>query len=109
MLGAGFIGSFHSFALRMQELIKNPPKHKVSLKLLTDLNETSRTAVQKRFSWEKTGADWHDIIEDSGIDIFVNAGPNNLHAEPSILALQRGKHVFCEKPLAEDAANAFAM
>lgn len=109
MLGAGFIGSFHSFALRMQELIKKPPKQSIELKLLTDLNEATRTAVQKRFKWQKTGSDWRTIIEDPGINIFVNAGPNNLHAKPSLLAFEAGKHVFCEKPLAEDAENAFAM
>jgi len=109
MLGAGFIGSFHSFALRMQELIKSPPQESIRLKLLTDLNEQTRASVQKRFKWEKTGSDWRAIIDDPEINIFVNAGPNNLHAEPSILAFQAGKHVFCEKPLAEDADNAHAM
>lgn len=109
MLGAGFIGSFHSFALRMQELIKAPPMQKIALRLATDLNEVTRSAVQKRFKWEKTGADWRAIIDDPDINIFVNAGPNNLHSEPSTLALKAGKHVFCEKPLAEDSANAFQM
>ncbi len=109
MLGAGFIGSFHSFALRMQELIKKPPREPIALELLTDLNEETRKAVQKRFKWEKTGADWRAIIDDPAIDIFVNAGPNNLHAEPSLLAFEAGKHVFCEKPLAEDAEHAYRM
>ena len=103
MLGAGFIGSFHSFALRMQELIKKPPHCETRLKLLVDLNEATRVAVQKRFKWEQTGADWRAIVDDPSISVFVNAGPNNLHAEPSIRALAAGKHVFCEKPLAENA------
>jgi predicted dehydrogenase len=109
MLGAGFIGSFHSFALRMQELIKTPPKRDITLKLITDLNEATRRAVQKRFKWQQTETDWHAIIADPDINIFVNAGPNNLHSEPSTLALKAGKHVFCEKPLAEDAEKAFDM
>lgn len=109
MLGAGFIGSFHSFALRMQELIKTPPRSEPRLKLLADLNEAARTAVQKRFKWASTGGDWRAIIDDPDIGMFVNAGPNNLHAEPSIKALAAGKHVFCEKPLAENADSALAM
>ncbi len=109
MLGAGFIGSFHSFALRMQELIKRPPAIEPRLKLLVDLNEETRSSVQKRFKWENTGADWRVITDDPGIGIFVNAGPNNLHAEPSVKAFAAGKHVFCEKPLAENADSALAM
>jgi predicted dehydrogenase len=109
MLGAGFIGSFHSFALRMQELIKTRPAKKIALKTLGDLNEQTRKAVQDRFGWEETVSDWHGLVSDPAIDFFVNAGPNNLHAEPSIAALRNGKHVFCEKPLAEDSDKAFAM
>jgi predicted dehydrogenase len=109
MLGAGFIGSFHSFTLRMQELIKCPLQHKIVLKILADLNESTRNTVQKRFGWEKTISDWHELVEDPAIDVFINAGPNNLHAEPSITALRNGKHVFCEKPLAENSEKAFEM
>jgi predicted dehydrogenase len=65
--------------------------------------------VQDRFRWHKTTSDWHEAVEDPAIDIFVNAGPNNLHAEPSILALRNGKHVFCEKPLAENSGKALEM
>jgi predicted dehydrogenase len=106
MLGAGFIGAFHSFALRMQELIKEPLQHEITLKRLADLSETHRHTVQKRFGWRETTSDWHEVIGDPTIDIFVNAGPNNLHAEPSIGALRSKKHVFCEKPLAENADKA---
>ncbi len=109
MLGAGFVGSFHSFALRMQELIKRPPRCEPKLRLLVDLNEAARAAVQNRFKWEQTGTDWRAIVDDPSIGMFVNAGPNNLHAEPSIRALAAGKHVFCEKPLAENADSALAM
>jgi predicted dehydrogenase len=109
MLGAGFIGSFHSFALRMQELIKRPLEHKIEMRTLADLNEMTRKAVQNRFGWQKTISDWHELVENPAIDIFVNAGPNNLHAEPSIMALRNKKHVFCEKPLAENSGKAFEM
>lgn len=109
MLGAGFIGSFHSFALRMQSLIKNPPGKPIVLKTLADLNDETRKSVQARFGWEKTIGDWQELVNDPAVDIFVNAGPNNLHAEPSVAALRNGKHVFCEKPLAEDSDKAFEM
>lgn len=105
-LGAGFIGSFHSFALRMQSLIKQPLPAAVRLREVVDLDEKAKAEVIRRFGWEAGGTDWKKITQDAEAHIFVNAGPNNLHADPTIAALASGKHVFCEKPLAENADRA---
>lgn len=109
MLGAGFIGSFHSYALRLQSLIKTAPDANIRLALLADASETARSVVQKRFGWERTATSWQEVVRDPDLDIFVNAGPNVLHREPTIEALRSGKSVFCEKPLAMDGPEAFAM
>jgi predicted dehydrogenase len=45
------------------------------------------------------------LIADDRVALFDNAGPNNLHAEPTIAAAQSGKHVLCEKPLGRTAAE----
>ncbi len=108
ILGAGFIGTFHSYALRLQELIKEPPKATLQLKIVADRDQKARDTLVKRFGWEKGVDDWRAVL-DADIDIFVNAGPNVLHADPAIAALKSGKAVFCEKPLAMDAAEAFEM
>ena len=49
--------------------------------------------------------DWRDQVADERIGLFVNAGPNAVHAEPTIAAAQAGKHVLCEKPLGLTAAE----
>ncbi|MBZ9873190.1 Gfo/Idh/MocA family oxidoreductase [Mesorhizobium sp. BR1-1-9] len=108
ILGAGFIGTFHSYALRLQQLIKEAPKANLNLSIVADRDQKARDTLVKRFGWEKGVDDWRAVL-DANIDIFVNAGPNVLHAEPSIAALKAGKAVFCEKPLAMDAAEAFEM
>ncbi len=107
MLGAGFIGMIHSFALRTQELVRNPPPVLPLLVSLADVDAPARDRCQQRFGWQSASADWHEAVDDLRVKLFVNAAPNQLHVEPTLAAARAGKHVFCEKPLAPDADTAF--
>ncbi|MBL8058023.1 MAG: Gfo/Idh/MocA family oxidoreductase [Anaerolineales bacterium] len=53
--------------------------------------------------------DYRDVLKRADIDVIHVCTPNNSHAEISIAALQAGKHVMCEKPMAKTAAEAKAM
>ncbi|MDE0201819.1 MAG: hypothetical protein OXK73_05220, partial [Rhodospirillaceae bacterium] len=85
-LGAGFIGSFHSYSFAMQKLVKNRLPVAIRLKRIVDLDEATRNEVQDRFGYEETGDDWRAMFDRSGVNVFVNAAPNNLHMEPTVEA-----------------------
>ncbi len=111
MLGAGFIGQMHSLALG---LAAKSRERKVS-PYLADLIELGpgqalATEVAERFGWENIVLDdWSRSVARDGIDLFINAGPNDAHIDPTIAAAQAGKHVFSEKPLAATAAEAHTL
>lgn len=65
--------------------------------------------AKERFGFEKCCTDWRDIVNDPEIDVVSICTPNNVHAEIAIAALNAGKHVLCEKPIASTLEDAKAM
>ena len=63
-------------------------------------NEAALERARELWGWAEAVVDWREQVEDDRVELFVNAGPNALHAEPTLAAAQAGKHVLCEKPLA---------
>jgi predicted dehydrogenase len=65
--------------------------------------------LANKWGWSETAADWHEVIERDDIDIVDIVTPGDLHAEIAIAALEAGKHVLCEKPLANNQGDAERM
>jgi xylose dehydrogenase (NAD/NADP) len=61
------------------------------------------------FDIAKTYGDYQALLDDPDVDIVFNTLHNGLHCEWSIRALEAGKHVLCEKPLARTVAEAQRM
>jgi len=66
-------------------------------------------AFAKEFGARRWCADWHDLLMDYEIDAIYIATPVHLHAEQTIAAAERGKHVLCEKPMALNVAECDGM
>jgi len=64
-----------------------------------DVNEKSCAAARANLGVDAY-TDYHDLIVRSDVDVVVVRTPNAVHKQPTIDALNAGKHVFCEKPLA---------
>jgi predicted dehydrogenase len=102
MLGAGFIGQMHSLAFRSAGYSRAEPAVRPELIALADHNEKLAAEVADRYDWPATTTDWRELLSHD-LDLFVNAGPNDLHLEASVAAAQASIPVFCEKPLASTA------
>jgi predicted dehydrogenase len=79
------------------------------LAVLCGRNKEAAQAAAKKFGYPSVETDWHNVLTRDDVDIVDVCTPGNSHAEISIAALQAGKHVLCEKPLANTVAEARAM
>jgi predicted dehydrogenase len=109
MLGYAFMGKAHTNALKKLPYMMYPPAAVPVLAAIAGRNEAAVTEAARRYGYAKAYTDYRDMIADPAVQVFDNGGPNDAHAEPTILAAQAGKHVFCEKPLARTAEEAARM
>lgn len=89
------------------ECINNPDSKLVAL---CDPNLERIEGISKAYGGSaKCYTDYAQMLKDPNVDAVVVAGPNSMHASQSIEALQAGKHVLCEKPMATTREEAKAM
>jgi predicted dehydrogenase len=101
VIGTGFMGRVHLEALRRTPNV--------------DVVEVAATSLDKAreagagYNVLNTTGDWHDVVNDPSIDAVHVATPNVSHFPIAKAALEAGKHVLCEKPLAMSSAEAQAL
>ena len=108
MIGHGFMGAAHSQAWRTAPRFFDLPRP-VEMAVVTGRNAETLRAAAERYGWAETDTDWRRVVERDDIDLVDVVAPGNAHAEIAIAALEAGKHVLCEKPLANTVAQAQAM
>ncbi|HUG83105.1 MAG TPA: Gfo/Idh/MocA family oxidoreductase [Euzebya sp.] len=108
LLGSKFMGRAHSNAwlsvAKFFPVPRTPVMHTV-----VGRNAEELQAFASRWGWQHASTDWQAVVTDPAIDLVDIGTPNDVHAEQAIAALEAGKHVACEKPLAATLEDAKAM
>jgi predicted dehydrogenase len=108
LIGTGYMGKCHALAwTSVKAVFGDTP----DIKLAALCEVTGELAAKRaaEFGFAKSTADWRELIRDPEVDVVSVTTPNQFHAEMAIGALEAGKHVWCEKPMAPKFADAERM
>jgi predicted dehydrogenase len=108
LVGTKFMGRAHSNAWMSAPKFFNLPLH-VVMRAASGRDVRELAEFAQRWGWQCCSDDWRDLLEDPQVGLVDVCTPNHVHAEVAIAALEAGKHVACEKPLAGTLADARAM
>jgi predicted dehydrogenase len=98
VIGTGFVGRVHVEAIRRLGF--------VDIAAIVDVNLAQAERYAQEFGADKAVADYREVLADPTIDAVDICTPNTFHAPFAKAAMEAGKHVICEKPLATSAAAA---
>jgi predicted dehydrogenase len=108
MVGYAFMGAAHSQAWRNACRVFDLPLEP-QMNVLCGRNREAAAAAADRLGWASVETDWKAVVEREDVQLVDICTPGSSHAEIATAALAAGKHVLCEKPLANTVAEARAM
>lgn len=108
MVGYAFMGAAHSQGWRTAGRVFDLPLRPELVAVCGRDGQAVRAAAD-RLGWQSAETDWRALIARDDVDLVDICTPGNSHAEIAIAALDAGKHVLCEKPLANTVEEAEAM
>ena len=108
MVGYAFMGAAHSQAWRTAPHAFDLPLRPV-LAALCGRDRGAAAAAARRYGFGATETDWRALLERDDVQLIDVCTPGDSHAEISVAALDAGKHVLCEKPLANTLREAEEM
>jgi predicted dehydrogenase len=108
MVGYAFMGAAHSQGWRTAGRVFDLPRRLV-LAALCGRDAIAVRAAADRHGWAATETDWRALVARDDVDLVDICTPGDSHAEIALAALAAGKHVLCEKPLANTVEEAETM
>ncbi len=108
MVGYAFMGAAHSQAWRTAGRVFDLPRD-VRMTVLCGRSRDGAEAAARKLGWESVETDWKALVARDDVQLVDICTPGSSHADIAIAALAAGKHVLCEKPLANTVDEARAM
>jgi predicted dehydrogenase len=110
LIGTGYMGKCHALAWNAVRPVFGDCA-KARLVHLAEIEPDLAARRASEFAFARSTGDWRDLLADPDVEVVSITAPNAFHAEMAVAALEAGKHVWCEKPMAtslEDAARMLA-
>ena len=108
LIGTGFMGKCHAMAYGAVKAVFGDVAQVDRVSLCdVDASHTKVKAIE--FGFANASTNWRDLLADPAIHLISITSPNGMHREMAVAALEAGKHVWCEKPMALTLADAEAM
>jgi predicted dehydrogenase len=108
LIGTGFMGKAHAIAFNAVSSVFGDIQ-RPRLRFLADVEPKRTEQKAEEFGFERWTTDWREVVNDPSVEVVAITTPNHLHREMAIAALEAGKHVYCEKPMAVSLNDAEAM
>ncbi len=108
VIGTGFMGRMHAHAWRSAHRFFDLPRTP-ALRVLVGTDADRTAAAASRWGFDEAATDWRGVVERNDVDVVDICTPGDTHAEIALAALAAGKHVMCEKPLANTIVDADRM
>ena len=108
LIGYAFMGAAHSQAWRTAHRVFDLPRTP-EMTVICGRSAEATAAAARRLGWSEWATDWREVIARDDVDVVDICTPGSSHAEIALAALQAGKHVLCEKPLANTVQEAEQM
>ncbi len=108
VIGTAFMGKAHSIAYAAAGTAFGDGL-RPRLEILCDINPQRAKIKQQEMGFARCTSDYMEVVNDPEVQLISICVPNAVHKEIAVAALAAGKHVWCEKPMATDLAEAEAM
>lgn len=108
LIGTGYIGRCHAIAYAQAPTVFDL-EGELQLEYLAEITPELAAQKAKEFGFKRSTGNWMDVVQDPDVDVVDICTPNFLHKDIALAAIANGKHVYSEKPLALNAADAKLM
>jgi len=99
LIGTGYMGKCHALAWNSVAPVFGDVE-RPRLAVLAEVNQERADRKASELGFARATDDWRSLVADPAVDVVSVAAPNEFHPAMAIAALEAGKHVWCEKPMA---------